>query len=606
MSDLPRPWLASYAPGVPADVVATEPVTVSLSRSAADFPARVATDFMGAVTTYDALHRRVDRAAQALLDLGVRPGDRVALVLPNSATHVVAFYAALRIGAVVVEHNPTYTAAELQHQLADSGAVVALVWEKAVAAVQRVREHTDLRTVVAVNLAADLPSVKRAALHLPVSAARTTRASMRSRVRDRDVLRWGRLVRAARPLPADHPHPSLDDVALLQYTGGTTGTPKGAVLLHRNVAVNAIQGLAWTQRTSGTETIVAALPFFHAFGLMLCLTYAIRIAATIVIFPRFDVDAVLAAQRRRPITFIPGVPPMFERLAAAARRTGTDLTSITHSISGAMALPSTTAQAWEEVTGGLLVEGYGMTETSPVALGSPFSADRRPGTLGLPFPSTHIRVVDPEDPTRDVGPGESGELLISGPQVFAGYWHRPDETASALVEHGGRTWLRTGDVVVVEDGFVRLIDRIKEIIITGGFNVYPSQVEDALRTMPGIQDVAVVGVPGGDLGEKVVAAIVLAEGASRIEMAAVRAWSEHRLAKYAHPRDLVVLPELPRSQIGKVLRRVVRQQVIDGPDPQSPGDGAPADPVAGRAVDEASSTTGTPPGARTDRLPDDA
>lgn len=564
MTDRERPWLSGYAAGVPADVEVDEVVTQTLRRSARDFPTRVATDFMGAVTTYDALARRVERAAQALLDLGVRPGDRVAVVLPNCATHVVAFYAVLRIGAVVVEHNPTYTPAELRHQLTDSGAVVALVWEKAVASVLAVQSETAVRTVVAVNLAADLPAVKRAALHLPVSAARTTRASMRSRVRDPRVLRWDRLVGSARQLPADHPHPELDDLALLQYTGGTTGTPKGAVLRHRQVAVNALQGHAWTQRSTGTETIVAALPFFHAFGLMLCLTYAVRIAATIVIFPRFDVDAVLAAQRRRPITFIPGVPPMFERLAAAARSTGTDLTSITHSISGAMSLPEQTARAWEEVTGGVLVEGYGMTETSPVALGSPFTAARRPGTLGLPFPSTYIRVVDPDEPERDVPPGESGELLISGPQVFDGYWGHPEETAAALLEHEGRTWLRTGDVVVVEDaGFVRLIDRIKEVIITGGFNVYPSQVEDALRQMPGIQDVAVVGVPGGDLGEKVVAAIVLAEGAGRVELAAVRAWSEEHLARYAHPRDLVVLPELPRSQIGKVLRRVVRQQVID-------------------------------------------
>lgn len=563
---LPRPWLDSYAPGVPADVdVPTEPVTVTLARSAEAYPSRVATDFMGAVTTYDALLRRVERAAEALREIGVRPGDRVALVLPNCATHVVAFYAVLRIGGVVVEHNPTYSASELEHQLSDSGAVVAIVWEKAVAAVQEVRAGTDLRTVIAVNLASDLPGVKRAALYLPVPAARKTRASMRSRVRaDAGVLRWDRLVAHARPLPSDHPQPGLDDIALLQYTGGTTGTPKGAVLRHRHVAVNAAQGQAWTQHTEGNQTIYAALPFFHAFGLMLCLTYAIRLAATIVIFPKFDVDSVLAAQRRRPATFIPGVPPMFERLTAGARRTGTDLTSIRHAISGAMSLSGETAAGWEDVTGGILVEGYGMTETSPVALGSPMSPERRPGMLGLPFPSTYVRVVDPEDPTRDVEPGERGELLISGPQVFDGYWNRPEDTAAVLLEDGDRVWLRTGDVVVVEDGgFVRLVDRIKEVIITGGFNVYPSQVEDHLRQMPGIQDVAVVGIPGGDLGEKVVAAIVLAEGATRIELAAVRAWSEQKLARYAHPRDLVVLTELPRSQIGKVLRRVVREQIID-------------------------------------------
>lgn len=560
-----RPWLTSYAPGVPADVPEpVEPVTRTLERSVVDHPDRVALDFLGRATTYAALGEQVARAAGALRAIGVRPGDRVALVLPNCATHVVAFYAALRVGAVVVEHNPTYTAAELEHQLRDSGATVALVWQNATAALLTARPRTDLRTVVVVDLSADLPRMKQLALRLPVPGARRTRAAMTARVTAPDVLRWERLVAAAAPLPDTDPHPDLDAVALLQYTGGTTGVPKGAVLLHRNVAVNAAQGAAWTQHRAGTETVYAALPFFHAFGLTLCLTYAIRIAATVVILPKFDVTMVLAAQRRRPATFIPGVPPMFERLAAEARRTGTDLSSVRGAISGAMALPPSTADAWEGLTGGLLVEGYGMTETSPVALGSPMSPARRPGTLGLPFPSTRVRVTDPEDPEVEVAPGEQGELLISGPQVFDGYWQRPQDTAAALVQHGGRTWLRTGDVVVVEeDGFVRLVDRIKEVIITGGFNVYPSQVEDALRQMPGVEDVAVVGIPGGDLGERVVAAVVLAKGAARVDLAAVRAWSESRLARYAHPRDVVVLPELPRSQIGKVLRRVVRQQIID-------------------------------------------
>ncbi|WP_199423761.1 AMP-binding protein [Actinotalea solisilvae] len=562
-----RPWLSSYAPGVPGDVdEPDEPVTRTLERVVAAYGDRVATDLLGATTTYATLGRRVARAAGALRAAGVRPGDRVALVLPNSATHVVAFYAVLRLGAVVVEHNPTYSSEELGHQLADSGATVALVWTKAVERVLDARERTALRTVVAVDLAADLPWRSRLLLRLPVPAARRSRDALRSPVPlAPGTTTWAALLRGAAPLPADHPHPDLDDVALLQYTGGTTGTPQGAVLTHRNVAVNAAQGQAWTQHRVGTETVYAALPFFHAFGLTLCLTYAVRIAATSVIFPKFDVDTVLAAQRRRPATFLPGVPPMFERLAAAARERGADLTSIRQAISGAMALSPETAAAWEQVTGGILVEGYGMTETSPVALGNPVSPARRPGRLGLPFPSTRMRVVDPEDPTREVAPGEQGELLVSGPQVFRGYWGRPEGTAAVLVELDGRTWLRTGDVVVVEDGgFVRLVDRIKEVIITGGFNVYPSQVEDHLREMPGIEDVAVVGVPaGGDLGERVVAAVVLAHGGPRVDLAAVRAWSEKRLARYALPRDLVVLTELPRSQIGKVLRRVVRQQVID-------------------------------------------
>jgi len=560
-----RPWITSYPAGVPADIEpVTEPLTAALDRAAQNHPARVALDFMGAVTTYDTLARRVARAAEALREIGVRRGDRVALVLPNSATHVVAFYAVLRLGAVVVEHNPTYSAEELAHQLADSGATTAVVWEKAAAAVLSVRDRTAVRAVVVVDLTRDLPSVKRAALRLPVASARAIRDTMRAPVAgDAGVLHWHRLVDAARPLPADHPGPSADDVALLQYTGGTTGTPKGAVLRHRNLVANVLQGAAWTGHQEGTETFGAVLPFFHTFGLTLCLTYAVHMAATIVVFPRFDVDQVLAAQKRQPLTFLSGVPPMFERLVNAARREQVDLTSIRVALSGAMSLPPETAAAWEELTGGLVVEGYGLTETSPVALGNPLTAGRRPGFLGVPFPSTHIRVVDPDDPTREVPDGERGELLISGPQVFDGYWQRPEETAAVLLAMDGRTWLRTGDIVVVEDGwFVRLVDRSKEVIITGGFNVYPSQVEDHLRGMPEIQDVAVVGVPGGDLGEKVVAAIVLAEGVTKVELSAVRAWSEERLARYAHPRDLVIVPELPRSQIGKVLRRVVREEIL--------------------------------------------
>lgn len=559
--DSARPLSFELPPGVPRDVVVPdEPLTAALDRAAATWPDRVALDFLGATTTYRALADRVARAAQVLLDLGVRPGDRVAVAMPNCPAHVVAFQAVLRVGAVVVEHNPTYTADELAHQLTDSGAVVALVWQKTVPAVLAVRDRTDLRTVVAVDLAADLPWRSRLALRLPVAKARRTRAAMQGPV-PADVPSWHRLVADARPLDPATPQPETHDVALLQYTGGTTGTPKAAVLSHRNLVANAVQGHAWTGVEPGTEVVYGVLPFFHAFGLTLCLTYAVRVGATLVVFPSFDPAMVLAAQRRRPGTFLPAVPPMLDRLVTAAEAAGADLTSFTHAISGAMALPAETARRWEAATGGLVVEGYGMTETSPVALGNPLTAERRPGTLGLPFPGTEVRIVDQEDPTRDVDPAAGGELLIRGPQVFQGYWQRPDETAAQLLPDG---WLRTGDVVQVVEGSVVLVDRMKEMIVTGGFKVYPSQVEDHLRGMPGIADVAVVGVPGGAMGESVVAAVVLADDASGVDLAAVRAWCEQRLARYALPRRLVVLTELPRSQVGKVLRRVVREQVLAG------------------------------------------
>ncbi|MGY4643218.1 AMP-binding protein [Cellulomonas sp. URHB0016] len=561
MADNDRRWYASYAPGVPHEVVVPdEPLGAALDRAARDWPDRVAVDLLGATTTYAELADLVSRGAQVLHDLGVRHGDRVAVVQPNSTAHVVAFFAALRLGAVVVEHNPTYSASELHHQLADSGATVALVWQKAVAAVLQARPGTALRTVVAVDLAADLPRRSRWALRLPVPAARAALAAVRGDV-PAATPSWHRLVAAAAPLPASHPAPTGDDLALIQYTGGTTGTPKGASLRHRNLVANAVQGQAWTAAVPGTETVYAMLPFFHAFGLTLGLAYTVRIAATIVAFPKFDPTAVLAAQRRRPGTFLPAVPPMLDRIAASAEADPkVDLTSFRYAISGGMALPAETAARWERVTGGLVVEGYGMTETAPVVLGSPLSAARRPGALGLPFPSTDIRVVDPQDPSRDVGEGEQGELLVRGPQVFAGYWQRPEETAEQLLPDG---WLRTGDVVRLDDdGFVVLVDRIKEVIITGGFNVYPSQVEDQLRAMPGVRDVAVVGVPGGDLGETVVAAVVLDDAAVPVDLDAVRAWCAQRVAQYAVPRGLVLVHELPRSILGKVLRRVVREDVL--------------------------------------------
>ncbi|MGK5521800.1 long-chain-fatty-acid--CoA ligase [Micromonospora sp. URMC 107] len=554
-----RPWLRSYAPGVPATVAPSDESLVDLLRDAARrFGPRVALDFFGASTTYADLDDQVGRAAEALRRLGVGRADRVALVLPNCPQHVVAFYAVLRLGAVVVEHNPLYTAQELTRQLADHGARVAVVWDKVAPLVRDTAGATAVETVVAVDLTRALPRRKRWALRLPLGRARATRAAMTGPAPG--ALSWERLVASASPLDAAHPAPGPDDTALLQYTGGTTGTPKGAILSHRNLRTNAAQGRAWVPGLrDGEETVYAVLPLFHAYGLTLCLTFAVGIGATLVLFPRFDLDQTLEAVRRRPPTFLPAVPPIYEKLATAARERGVDLSSTRYAISGAMALPPATVELWESVTGGLLVEGYGMTETSPVALGNPVSPARRPGTVGVPFPSTDIRIVDPEDPSRDRTPGEAGELLIRGPQVFAGYWNRPAETAETLLPDG---WLRTGDVVVSDaDGFVRVVDRIKELIITGGFNVYPSEVEDALRRVPGVRDAAVVGLPGTHGGEEVVGAVVLDEGAAADE-AGIRAACRRHLAGYKVPRRVVVVEDLPRSQIGKVLRREVRDRLL--------------------------------------------
>lgn len=554
-----RPWAASYAPGVPLDVdLPAESLVDLLESSVRRYGDRVALDFFGAATSYTQLGEQVARAAEALRRLGVEKGDRVALVLPNCPQHVVAFYAALRIGAVVVEHNPLYTAEELEYQLTDHAPRVVVAWDKVAPRVQEIGSRIGVQTVLAVSLPKALPTTKRLALRLPLPAARRTRAAMTAPAPG--IPDWDSTVARSAAISDDHPSPSVDDLALLQYTGGTTGLPKAAMLTHRNLRSNAAQGRAWLPGLQdGEEVVYAALPLFHAYGLTLCLTFGVSVGATLVLFPRFDVEMVLEAMRRRPATFLPAVPPIYERLAHAAREQGVDLTSIRFALSGAMALPRSTADLWEAVTGGLLVEGYGMTETSPVALGNPAAGTRRIGTIGVPFPNTEARIADRDDPARLLPPGEAGELQVRGPQVFAGYWQRPEETAATVLEDG---WIRTGDVVVMDDdGFFTLVDRIKELIITGGFNVYPSEVEEALRHVPGIADAAVVGLPSPDGGEEVTAAVVLEAGADFDEEAIRTACREH-LAAYKVPRRVYVVEDLPRSIIGKTLRRQVRQQLL--------------------------------------------
>ena len=555
-----RPWLASYAPGVAPDVeIPVESLPQMLAASAERYGNRVALDFFGAETTYTKLLDQVSRAAEALRAAGVRAGDRVAIVLPNCPQHVVAFYASLRLGAIVVEHNPLYTATELEHQLTDSGATVVVCWDKTAPVIDGLRAKSAVEVILAVDLTTALPWRMRLLLRLPVAKARATRASMTGPV-PRGILSWEQLASSTGPLDPAYPQSHPDDVALLQYTGGTTGTPKGAVLTHRNLRANAAQGRAWMPGLKdGEETVYAVLPLFHAYGLTLCLTFSMSVGSTLVLLPRFDLDQMFEAIRRRPPTFLPAVPPIYERLAAAALERGVDLTSIRYAISGAMALPPAVVETWEAVTGGLLVEGYGMTETSPVALGNPAAPTRRPGTVGVPFPSTEIRIVDPDHPSWDLPTGEPGELLIRGPQVFAGYWNRPEETAAVLLPGG---WLRTGDITVADaDGFVRIVDRIKELIITGGFNVYPSEVEEVLLELPEIAEVAVVGIrSGGDGGEEVVVAVVPADGAT-IDPEHLRVYAHERLTGYKVPRRVVVVADLPRSQIGKILRRSVRDRI---------------------------------------------
>ncbi|MEX5297985.1 long-chain-fatty-acid--CoA ligase [Kocuria sp. CPCC 205292] len=549
-----RPWTASYDPGVPADLDLPETSLVHmLERSVARHGAGTALEFFGATTSYAALGRQVDRAAEGLRRLGVRRGDRVALVLPNCPQHVVAFYAVLRLGAVVVEHNPLYTAPELRHQFEDHGARVAVVWDRAAGRVRSLPADLRVETVVSVDVTAAMPRAKRLALRLPLPGARAARAQLTGPAPG--TIPWKQLL-AADPIAAEHPRPTAHDLALLQYTSGTTGLPKGAMLTHRNLESNALMGRHWLG-SGAHEVVHGVLPLFHAFGLTLGVTFAMSLGARLVLFPTVRADLVLGAMKRSRPTVLPAVPPVYQKLLDAAQERGAGLQGIPVAVSGAMSLPVPLVERWERSTGGILIEGYGLTECSPLVACNPLNDARRAGSIGIPFPSTEIRLVDPET-LEDVPRDRPGELWVRGPQVFRGYWRRPDETARALTDDG---WLRTGDIVTVdEDGFLRVVDRLKEVVITGGFNVAPSEVETTLRQHDAVEDAAVVGLvdPGGR--EVVVAAVTLVPGAA-LDEAVLREHCRAGLARYKVPRRIVAVEELPRTMLGKIQRREVREQL---------------------------------------------
>jgi long-chain acyl-CoA synthetase len=558
--ETPRPWLTSYAPGVPHDIELPDGSLFDLVEgSARRFGEHVALEFFGATTTYAELGEQITAAAEGLRLLGVKKGHTIALVLPNCPQHVAAFYAVLRLGAIVVEHNPLYTPRELRHQFEDHGARIVIAWDKVVGTIQAFPTDVPIDAIISVDITRSMSFLTQCALRLPVAKARQSREALTTRVRG--TVTWEKL-RDNPPIDASHPRPESADLAVIQYTTGTTGLPKGAMLTHLNLAANAAQARAWVPGIpQGTSVVYAVLPMFHAYGLTLCLTFAMSMGARLVLFPKFDPDLVLKAIRKRPPTFFPAVPPIYERLLAAAHEGGVSLSGIQIAISGAMPLAESLVEPWEKETGGYLVEAYGLSETSPGLTANPVAPSRRAGTVGLPLPNTEIRVVDPENPTTDRAVGEEGELIVRGPQVFSGYWKNPDESAAVFVDGD---WFRTGDIGSVDaDGFVRIIDRIKELVKTSGFNVSPSEVEEILRTFPGILDAAVVGLPSEQSGEDVVAAVTLEPGVA-LDAEAIRVFCRDKLTPYKVPRRIVQVDELPKSLIGKVLRRQVRDRLIAG------------------------------------------
>lgn len=479
-TDSDRPWHRFYAPGVPRHLrIPAVPLTALLDEAAARWPRRTALVFFGRRTRYRQLRRTADRFAAALYALGVQNGDRVALILPNCPQFVAAMYGALRAGAVVVPVNPLCAESELRHILADSGATVAVVHDGGCPAVAAVRPGTALRHVVTTALARELPWWLRLVLRAPLTRARALRVRLDPGLPPgAHTEKYRRLL--SRHPPRRAPRPRLDPAAtaLLQYTGGTTGTPKGAVLPHRSLVANAHQLRAWyPDLREGRETGISALPLFHIYGLTLGLNAGLLAGARIVLLPVLDARLLLRAARRWKPTLLPGVPPLYDRLLERAPEELEALGTLRSCLSGATRLPPETADRFRTATGGDLVEGYGLTEASPAVLANPLNADARPGTVGIPLPGTDVRIVDEHDPARPLPRGEAGELAVRGPQIFDGYWNDPAGTARVL--HDG--WLLTGDIAVMgPDGFVTVIDRKRDVIDAGGFSVFPSETEETV------------------------------------------------------------------------------------------------------------------------------
>jgi long-chain acyl-CoA synthetase len=554
MADMATPWLDSYPPGVPEHVqVPQENLARLLADAARYYPHAPAFHFEGRTTSYAELAEQAWRFAGALAGLGVTKGTRVGLILPNSPQVIVAFFATLRLGGVVVLNNPLYTERELEHQLGDAGVEVLVCLDLLYERVKPLRQRLGIREVIVTSMLDELPVLKR------VLAPYTRRGREASATvsKDEPVQRWRELLRRVDEKPREAGVDPSSDLALLQYTGGTTGVAKGVMLSHANLSANVEQVRAWfPDADPGHEVMMAVLPFFHVYGLTVCLLLGVRLRAALVLLPRFDLSAVVASIDRLRPTLFPGVPSMYVAINNAVADGGHDLSSIKACLSGAAPLPLEVAERFERFSGGRLVEGYGLSESSPVALANPIYGKRKAGTIGMPLPDTLASVVDPDDPSRALPPGQSGELALRGPQVMLGYWNRPEETAQVLRDG----WLLTGDMAVMDDeGYFTIVDRKKDLIIAGGYNIYPREVEEVLYQHPKIQEACVAGVPDQYRGETVKAFVVLRPG-ERATSEEIREFAKGRLAAYKVPRSVEFRDELPKTLVGKVLRRALVEE----------------------------------------------
>jgi long-chain acyl-CoA synthetase len=554
-----RPWVAEYDRSVPVTIDYPR-LTLDglLRRTARRYPDHAALIFFGRHTSYRLLDQAVDRVAQGLRRIGLASGERVALFMPNCPQLVVGMYGAWRAGCVAVPVSPRATGAEVGRQLADADAAAAIVLDRLWASVDDGDLPLRIRHLVVADITDDLPLLPR------VGARIRTRRGRMGATRDARVAitRFTELARSSESASV-RASGSPDDPAVLLYTGGTTGLPKAALLTHRNLVANACQIAAWTpELDDGAEITLSALPLAHGYALTTCMNVSVLRGWTQVLVPDpRDLDRLLHEIARWQVTAFPGVPTLYAALAShPAVRAGKDaLRSIEVCISGAAALPTGIQREFERLSGGRVVEGYGLTEASPATHCNPLGAGRHQEGIGLPLPDTDCRLVDVETETIEVEPGQPGVLCISGPQVMAGYWRRPEDTAQALrPDDDGRIWLHTGDIAEMSaEGFFRIVDRKKDVIVAaGGLKVYPSEIEDVLSTHPKVLLSAVIGVPVGGSDQRAKAFVVLHRGAVADEGDILR-FLRARLATYKVPKRVEFRSELPLAFTGKVLGRVL-------------------------------------------------
>jgi long-chain acyl-CoA synthetase len=557
-----RPWFRTWRAGVPktAEPYPEASVFSLLSDAAAGFPDATALAFLGKHLSYRQLLTEVERFSAVLAGLGVKKGDRVGLLLPNSPQYVIAWYACQRIGAVAVGNNPLYTRRELTHQVADSAPRVMIVLDQLWHLWGAVGDEAHVPEVVVTNLTDYMAFPLN--LLAPIKFRKDAKHEGKPWPpvpRGAKARSWTELMKGVGTVPPVARVDPAADVAAFVYTGGTTGVSKGAMLSHRNLVSNVLQvAPCITGFERGRDGVMCILPFFHSFG-MVAMNFGISQAGKLVMLPRFELHMALKQLAKERPSFFPGVPRLFVALNEAPETKKYDLKSVKACISGAAPLPKAVADRFREVTGGAkLVEGYGLTETSPVTHVNPFDAPKH-GTIGLPIPDTDCRVVSLEDPDREMPSGERGELCIRGPQVMLGYWNKPEATSEMI--RGG--WLHTGDIAVMDDeGFFQIVDRMKDMIIVSGFNVYPTEVEDVIYHHPKVLKVTVVGLPDEQTGERVKAYVVPKEGETLTAEELV-AWCRdpaQGLTGYRVPKEWEFRSELPETLVGKVLRRVLQEE----------------------------------------------